>query len=95
MVSRTTVLVDENGNRYVAYGYWNGNNRKWILNVNGLDNDFNPNYHVVRLGNSLRFFRLVMGRKFLSKGCGATRRAFSLFLRAVRRWQYICRYQAF
>jgi hypothetical protein len=46
-----TILVNDNGNRYVPYLIWNGG--KWQLNWNYLDNNFNRNYHFVRLRSSL------------------------------------------
>lgn len=37
---------DPNGNRRVAYLYWNDG--QWYLNFNWLDNDFNRNYRLTR-----------------------------------------------
>lgn len=37
---------DPNGNRNVAYLYWN--DERWYLNFNWLDNNFNRNYQLTR-----------------------------------------------
>ena len=39
-------LRDQNGNLYVAYLNWNGN--EWYLNFNRLDNDWNENDRLPR-----------------------------------------------
>lgn len=47
----TTVWVDSKRNRNVPYLNWDG--KRWILNFNWLDNDFNSNDRLVRPRNSL------------------------------------------
>jgi hypothetical protein len=42
-----------NGNRNVWYLYFNG--KRWCLNYNWLDNNFNSNYRLVGSRNSLYF----------------------------------------
>src|SRR3989344_5742052 len=46
----TDVLVNERGDRCVAFGDWHGSRREWLVLVDELGDGFGPRCRIVRLG---------------------------------------------
>ena len=61
------ILLDDNRNRRVAYFNWNG--RRWVLNFNYLDNNFNGNNRFVRSRYYLLTPPVIGGVSFMSCFC--------------------------
>ena len=62
-----TILIDDDRNREVAYFNWNG--KRWVLNFNWLDNNFNDNDRFVRPRYYLLTPPIIGGVYFISCLC--------------------------
>lgn len=61
------ILLDDNRNRHVAYFNWNG--KRWVLNFNWLDNNFNDDDRFVRPRYYLLTLPVIGGVSFVSCLC--------------------------